>query len=94
MEEKTFVEQIAYLSAAYDREISTETSAVYWHQLSSLPDAPFRMAVVQHVARSKHFPRVSELREVTQTVMRRMQEDERYRVTAVETPTLLIGRDS
>lgn len=71
MEQQTFVKQIAYLSAAYSIEVSKETAAVYWHQLGGLPDEPFVDAVQQHVAHSRYFPRVSELRESAQTVMRR-----------------------
>ena len=71
MNKQTFTQQIAYLSAAYEREISTEVAAVYWHQLGSLPDAPFTEAVEKHVAGSGRFPRVSELRALTQLAIRR-----------------------
>lgn len=70
MNKKTFAEQMAYLSAAYEREVSTEIAGVYWHQLGSLPDAPFVDAVVQHVANCDRFPRISQLRALTQAAIR------------------------
>lgn len=70
MNRKTFANQIAYLSAAYDREVSTEVAGVYWHQLGSLPDAPFIEAVESYVNASKFWPTVAELRELTQASMR------------------------
>ena len=69
MNQKTFASQIAYLSAAYDREVSTEVAGVYWHQLGTLPDAPFIEAVTSHVNTSKFWPTVAELREATRTSM-------------------------
>ena len=71
MDQKTFTQQIAYLSAAYEREVRKETAAVYWHQLSSLPDEPFIAAVAMHVAESRFFPTVAELRQLTRTAMQR-----------------------
>jgi len=66
-----FAKQIAYLSAAYDREVQQQTAAVYWQQLGSLPDKPFVQAVELHVNESRYFPTVAELRELTQSFIRR-----------------------
>ena len=71
MKEKTFAEQMAYLSAAYDRPIPKERAAVYWHQLGSMPDKPFVEAVQSHVNASGRLPYVSELRDLTQAAIRK-----------------------
>lgn len=71
MEKSTFAKQIAYLSAAYECTVTKERVAVYWHQLGNLPDDAFSEAVVTHVNVSRSFPRVSELRELVQAVIRR-----------------------
>ncbi|OED39735.1 hypothetical protein AB833_14040 [Chromatiales bacterium (ex Bugula neritina AB1)] len=62
---------MAYLSAAYECTITKERVAVYWHQLGNLPDSAFSEAVVAHVNANRSFPRVCELRELAQAVIRR-----------------------
>ena len=71
MEKNTFAKQMAYLSAAYECTVTKERVAVYWHQLGNLPDDAFSEAVVAHVNVSRNFPRVCELRELAQGVLRR-----------------------
>ena len=71
MQKRAFARQMAYLSAAYECSVTKERAAVYWHQLGNLPGAAFAEAVVTHVNVSRSFPKVSELRELAQTVIRR-----------------------
>lgn len=66
MKQETFVSQISYLSAAYDREVSELQAAVYFKQLGEVPDQQFINAVEMHVNRSRFFPTVAELRELLQ----------------------------
>ena len=71
MDKTVFQQGMAYLSAAYSKEITKETAAVYWDQLGNLQDEPFMVAVRQTVGHCRWFPTVAELR--------RFYRDEMYR---------------
>ncbi|WP_456378986.1 hypothetical protein [Thiolapillus sp.] len=62
MDEMTFKENMAYLSAAYSQELTPEKAAVYWDQLGQMLDEPFTEAVLMAVGHCQWFPSVAELR--------------------------------
>ncbi|MBK1727650.1 hypothetical protein [Halorhodospira neutriphila] len=62
MREQTFGEAMAYLAAAYRREITQEQAAVYWDQLQDLEDDPFMTAVKMTVQTEDRLPSVATLR--------------------------------
>ncbi len=73
MKQRNFQKMMTYLAAAYDEEITKDRVAVYWHQLGTLQDEPFEMAVQQHVSHSRYFPTVAELRAGTRQCMQRIE---------------------
>jgi hypothetical protein len=72
MEKETFQRGMAYLAAAYDREVSRERAAVYWDQLGGLHDEPFLVACKVAVGSLDRFPTVSRLRELYSDELRRV----------------------
>ena len=64
MDKTAFQQALAYLSAAYDVELSAERAAVYWDQLGGLEAEPFGEAVRVQVGVGRRFPTVAELREL------------------------------
>lgn len=62
MEQQTFGEAMAYLAAAYNREITREQAAVYWDQLRDLEDEVFMAAVKTTVSHEDRMPSVATLR--------------------------------
>jgi hypothetical protein len=73
MDKRTFQEQMAYLAAAYSKEITKEMAAVYWDQLGGLQDEAFIAAVRQTVGHSQWFPTVAELRRNYRDELRRQR---------------------
>ncbi len=73
MDRRTFQEQMAYLAAAYSKEITKEMAAVYWDQLGGLQDEAFIAAVRQTVGHSQWFPTVAELRRNYRDELRRQR---------------------
>lgn len=63
MDKQTFQRSMAYLAAAYSKEITTEQAAVYWDQLGNLDGMLFQEAVRACVGHNRRFPLVAELRE-------------------------------
>ncbi len=71
MEEATFQRALAYLAAAYDREVTKERAAVYWDQLGNLEDEPFLEAVQMVVGTDERFPTVARLRGIYRQCLQR-----------------------
>lgn len=82
MDKQTFQRSMAYLAAAYSREITTEQAAVYWDQMGSLDGAAFQEAVRAAVGHSPRFPSVAELREHYRDALRRRAEANAPRLPA------------
>ena len=83
MEERTFGELMAYLAAAYGREITQEQAAVYWDQLQDLDDEVLLAAMRAVVATEERLPTVA--------VLRRAYREERYRARQAQPPPALPG---
>ena len=83
MREQTFGELMAYLSAAYRREITREQAAVYWEQLQDLDDDVLRRAMRTVVANEERLPSVAALR--------RAYREERHRSRQAQPPPALPG---
>ena len=82
MDKQTFQRSMAYLAAAYSREITTEQAAVYWDQLGSLDADAFLEAVRAQVGHSSRFPTVAELRVHYREALRRRADASAPRLTA------------
>ena len=70
MDQETFRENMAYLSAAYDKALSKERLAVYWNQLGGLRDDLFTDCIRQLVNNHRHFPFVADVREYYRAQLR------------------------
>ncbi len=76
MNHETFKAGMAYMAAAYSKELNTQISAVYWDQLGELHGDEFMIAVRQAVGCCKWFPTVAEIRQMYGEAMYRKRLDQ------------------
>ena len=72
--EKAILEVLAFLAAAYpNANVTAATTAAYVKMLADLNPRVLHAAAMQHVAESKFFPTVAELRERAQAIVEASQ---------------------